>query len=74
LVCIYKPSDRLVAARPYERGESCSQCPDGYGCQRNQCYRDTPATASIAMTTTSIGTVLSTIEALIFAMLLLHCF
>uniref|UniRef100_A0A5K3FX61 SCP domain-containing protein n=1 Tax=Mesocestoides corti TaxID=53468 RepID=A0A5K3FX61_MESCO len=57
-VCIYKPGDELVARRPYESGKSCSQCPDGYGCQRNQCYRDTPTTTttSIAMTTTSIGT------------------
>uniref|UniRef100_A0A5K3FT70 SCP domain-containing protein n=1 Tax=Mesocestoides corti TaxID=53468 RepID=A0A5K3FT70_MESCO len=67
LVCIYKPSDRLVAARPYERGKSCSQCLDGYGCLRNQCSKDAPTNALNAMTTTSIGTV-------IFAMLLLHCF
>uniref|UniRef100_A0A5K3FM91 SCP domain-containing protein n=1 Tax=Mesocestoides corti TaxID=53468 RepID=A0A5K3FM91_MESCO len=41
LVCIYKPSDRLVAARPYESGKSCSRCPNGYKCHQNQCYADT---------------------------------
>uniref|UniRef100_A0A5K3FJP4 SCP domain-containing protein n=1 Tax=Mesocestoides corti TaxID=53468 RepID=A0A5K3FJP4_MESCO len=71
LVCIYKPSDNFLAKRPYESGESCSRCPDGYRCLRNQCYEDKPTTTSIAMTTTSIGTVLSTIEALLFTMLLL---
>uniref|UniRef100_A0A5K3FD38 SCP domain-containing protein n=1 Tax=Mesocestoides corti TaxID=53468 RepID=A0A5K3FD38_MESCO len=75
LVCIYKPGDNSVAERPYKSGKSCSQCPGGYGCQRNQCYKDTPTTtaSSIVMTTTSIGTLLSTVETLIFAALLLHC-
>uniref|UniRef100_A0A5K3FCC8 SCP domain-containing protein n=1 Tax=Mesocestoides corti TaxID=53468 RepID=A0A5K3FCC8_MESCO len=66
LVCIYKPGDKTLVGRPYESGESCSQCPDGYGCQRNQCFKNTPTTTSIAVTSTSIGTVLSTIESLIF--------
>uniref|UniRef100_A0A5K3FBZ1 SCP domain-containing protein n=1 Tax=Mesocestoides corti TaxID=53468 RepID=A0A5K3FBZ1_MESCO len=75
LVCIYKPGDESEDERPYVSGDSCSRCPDGYGCQRNQCYRGTPNTtaSSITMTTTSIGTVLSIIETLIFATLLLHC-
>uniref|UniRef100_A0A5K3FQ20 SCP domain-containing protein n=1 Tax=Mesocestoides corti TaxID=53468 RepID=A0A5K3FQ20_MESCO len=69
LVCIYKPGDNLLDKRPYESGTSCSQCPDGYGCLRNQCYGGTPTTTatSIAMTTTSSGTIF------IFATLLLHC-
>uniref|UniRef100_A0A5K3FSA8 SCP domain-containing protein n=1 Tax=Mesocestoides corti TaxID=53468 RepID=A0A5K3FSA8_MESCO len=70
LVCIYKPGERSVAVRPYESGKSCSRCPDGYGCLRNQCYKDTPTTK----TSTSVGTLLPTIEALLFTMLLLHCF
>uniref|UniRef100_A0A5K3FQN9 SCP domain-containing protein n=1 Tax=Mesocestoides corti TaxID=53468 RepID=A0A5K3FQN9_MESCO len=73
LVCIYKLSDALLVKGPYESGKSCSRCPDGYGCQRNQCYRDTQTTTATAITTTSTGTVLSTIETIMFPMLLLHC-
>uniref|UniRef100_A0A5K3FRU5 SCP domain-containing protein n=1 Tax=Mesocestoides corti TaxID=53468 RepID=A0A5K3FRU5_MESCO len=73
LVCIYKPGDNSLARRSYESGQSCSRCSDGYGCQRNQCYKETPPTPTISTTTTSISAVLSTIEALVFATLLLHC-
>uniref|UniRef100_A0A5K3FZD5 SCP domain-containing protein n=1 Tax=Mesocestoides corti TaxID=53468 RepID=A0A5K3FZD5_MESCO len=75
LVCLYKPGDDSLTGRPYESGRSCSQCPDGYACQRNQCNKGTPpaTSTSIAMATTSIGTVLPTVEALIFAVLPLHC-
>uniref|UniRef100_A0A5K3FKF0 SCP domain-containing protein n=1 Tax=Mesocestoides corti TaxID=53468 RepID=A0A5K3FKF0_MESCO len=56
LACIYKPGDATVTNRPYENGTSCSRCPDGYGCQRNQCYKVTLTTTatSIAMTTPSL--------------------
>uniref|UniRef100_A0A5K3G168 SCP domain-containing protein n=1 Tax=Mesocestoides corti TaxID=53468 RepID=A0A5K3G168_MESCO len=75
LVCLYKPGDDSLTGRPYESGRSCSQCPDGYTCRRNQCYKGIPPTTStsIAMPTTSIGAVLPTVGALIFAVLLLHC-
>uniref|UniRef100_A0A5K3FGG2 SCP domain-containing protein n=1 Tax=Mesocestoides corti TaxID=53468 RepID=A0A5K3FGG2_MESCO len=57
LVCIYKLSDPCLTGRPYDKGKSCSRCPDGYGCLRNQCYKGEPITTLVDMTTTPIGTV-----------------
>uniref|UniRef100_A0A5K3F9U9 SCP domain-containing protein n=1 Tax=Mesocestoides corti TaxID=53468 RepID=A0A5K3F9U9_MESCO len=37
MACLYKPGHRNRQERPYERGSSCSGCPPGLGCYRNQC-------------------------------------
>uniref|UniRef100_A0A5K3G312 Tnp_DDE_dom domain-containing protein n=1 Tax=Mesocestoides corti TaxID=53468 RepID=A0A5K3G312_MESCO len=37
LSCAYDHADNEVVERPYEKGESCSRCPYGYSCLRNQC-------------------------------------
>uniref|UniRef100_A0A5K3FR91 SCP domain-containing protein n=1 Tax=Mesocestoides corti TaxID=53468 RepID=A0A5K3FR91_MESCO len=40
IICTYKPSVLRFNARPYARGTSCTRCPTGYGCYRNQCRKD----------------------------------
>uniref|UniRef100_A0A5K3FX98 SCP domain-containing protein n=1 Tax=Mesocestoides corti TaxID=53468 RepID=A0A5K3FX98_MESCO len=36
-VCIYKPGEFDPQDRPYEKGQSCTKCPNGFACYRNQC-------------------------------------
>uniref|UniRef100_A0A5K3G5X1 SCP domain-containing protein n=2 Tax=Mesocestoides corti TaxID=53468 RepID=A0A5K3G5X1_MESCO len=40
--CVYKPGDFSVRDRPYEKGQSCTKCPSGFDCYRNQCKRLQP--------------------------------
>uniref|UniRef100_A0A5K3G7M9 SCP domain-containing protein n=1 Tax=Mesocestoides corti TaxID=53468 RepID=A0A5K3G7M9_MESCO len=35
--CLYKPGESNPVERPYTKGSSCSGCPDGFICRRNQC-------------------------------------
>uniref|UniRef100_A0A5K3FUP4 SCP domain-containing protein n=1 Tax=Mesocestoides corti TaxID=53468 RepID=A0A5K3FUP4_MESCO len=36
-VCIYKPGEFDPQDRPYEKGQSCTKCHNGFACYRNQC-------------------------------------
>ncbi|KAL5103085.1 GLIPR1-like protein 1 [Taenia crassiceps] len=38
-VCQYKPGGNYVGQRPYVFGPSCSRCPRGFWCSRNQCVQ-----------------------------------
>ncbi|VDD83705.1 unnamed protein product [Mesocestoides corti] len=69
LLCMYKPSDLNYDDNPYEPGPSCSKCPDGYGCHRNQCSSD----PILGQSTTSISTILSPIFILQSAIFLTSC-
>uniref|UniRef100_A0A5K3EFM1 SCP domain-containing protein n=1 Tax=Mesocestoides corti TaxID=53468 RepID=A0A5K3EFM1_MESCO len=51
--CLYKPVGNIYDERPYANGSSCSQCPAGYQCYRNQC--------AMPLTTTSTSTRLSAV-------------
>uniref|UniRef100_A0A5K3EHC5 SCP domain-containing protein n=1 Tax=Mesocestoides corti TaxID=53468 RepID=A0A5K3EHC5_MESCO len=50
--CLYKPVGNIYDDIPYASGPTCSQCPAGYQCYRNQC--------AVPMTTTSTSTSTST--------------
>uniref|UniRef100_A0A5K3FI94 SCP domain-containing protein n=1 Tax=Mesocestoides corti TaxID=53468 RepID=A0A5K3FI94_MESCO len=40
-MCLYRPAHNWPRERPYATGVSCSKCPEGYECYRNQCYANT---------------------------------
>uniref|UniRef100_A0A5K3EXX4 SCP domain-containing protein n=1 Tax=Mesocestoides corti TaxID=53468 RepID=A0A5K3EXX4_MESCO len=65
LTCAYKPSEIMFEEAPYEEGASCSKCPDGYRCHRNQCYTNK---------STSIFATHSLLYISLLSMLLLHNF
>ncbi|GCC26799.1 hypothetical protein chiPu_0005219 [Chiloscyllium punctatum] len=37
LVCNYAPPGNIVGSRPFKKGISCSECPDGLQCVNNLC-------------------------------------
>uniref|UniRef100_A0A5K3G122 SCP domain-containing protein n=1 Tax=Mesocestoides corti TaxID=53468 RepID=A0A5K3G122_MESCO len=37
LACAFNNADSFLKERPYEKGVSCSQCPQGVACLRHQC-------------------------------------
>ncbi|VDM25389.1 unnamed protein product [Hydatigera taeniaeformis] len=39
IVCQYSPGGNYVGQKPYEYGPSCSKCPRGHSCYRNQCIK-----------------------------------
>uniref|UniRef100_A0A5K3FDJ9 SCP domain-containing protein n=1 Tax=Mesocestoides corti TaxID=53468 RepID=A0A5K3FDJ9_MESCO len=40
LLCAYRPTVRSLRSLPYEKGRSCSKCPQGYKCHRKQCSKE----------------------------------
>uniref|UniRef100_A0A5K3EME8 SCP domain-containing protein n=1 Tax=Mesocestoides corti TaxID=53468 RepID=A0A5K3EME8_MESCO len=48
MICIYTPGKESVQERPYEDGSSCSRCPDNYGCDRNQCFKNATVSSSLS--------------------------
>uniref|UniRef100_A0A5K3FWX3 SCP domain-containing protein n=1 Tax=Mesocestoides corti TaxID=53468 RepID=A0A5K3FWX3_MESCO len=67
--CIYKPGDYTVRDRPYEGGQSCTKCPNGFACYRNQCTN-----SSSTSPTTSSATITSTLQLVLSLMLILRGF
>uniref|UniRef100_A0A5K3FWY0 SCP domain-containing protein n=1 Tax=Mesocestoides corti TaxID=53468 RepID=A0A5K3FWY0_MESCO len=70
MACVYNPGQEDLSGRPYESGPICSQCPQRYGCTRNQCDQNAQTTSS----STTISTTLSTLKVLFVAVLLPHTF
>uniref|UniRef100_A0A5K3F3X1 SCP domain-containing protein n=1 Tax=Mesocestoides corti TaxID=53468 RepID=A0A5K3F3X1_MESCO len=59
VACAYKPVGNIPGRRPYTNGTSCSACPDGFFCHRNQCTNDTsllPTTTTTSSTATTFTT------------------
>uniref|UniRef100_A0A5K3FIA1 SCP domain-containing protein n=1 Tax=Mesocestoides corti TaxID=53468 RepID=A0A5K3FIA1_MESCO len=67
-VCLYKPGEFEPEDRPYEKGQSCTKCPNGFACYRNQCK-----STSSAVTTTSSVTITSPLQMLPALLLILRC-
>uniref|UniRef100_A0A5K3FWJ2 SCP domain-containing protein n=2 Tax=Mesocestoides corti TaxID=53468 RepID=A0A5K3FWJ2_MESCO len=57
--CIYKPGKFDPPDRPYEKGQSCTKCPTGSACYRNQCEN-----SLITVPTNSSATNTSTLQIL----------
>uniref|UniRef100_A0A5K3EZ39 Upregulator of cell proliferation n=1 Tax=Mesocestoides corti TaxID=53468 RepID=A0A5K3EZ39_MESCO len=62
MVCFYKPAGNKQGEKPYQKGQSCSACPADTHCDRKQCV------------TNSASTLMSTVVAVILAMLAIQCF
>uniref|UniRef100_A0A5K3ENV2 SCP domain-containing protein n=1 Tax=Mesocestoides corti TaxID=53468 RepID=A0A5K3ENV2_MESCO len=84
IACVYKSSDIELRGRPYNRGQSCSECPENFVCHRKQCADVRLPAITLLSTvtelndttmpikTTSMSTVLSTLAVLQFTVLLLN--
>uniref|UniRef100_A0A5K3FNG7 SCP domain-containing protein n=1 Tax=Mesocestoides corti TaxID=53468 RepID=A0A5K3FNG7_MESCO len=61
-ICLLKKNGGDADERPYKRGESCSECPDGFACHRKQCF-DQPLPVMLSPSlTTSTSTILSPVS------------
>ncbi|VDD79231.1 unnamed protein product [Mesocestoides corti] len=59
VICLYRPGQVALWAyeyagdldndRPYEQGESCSDCPEDFICVRKQCYPSDSSSARLPM-------------------------
>uniref|UniRef100_A0A5K3FY54 SCP domain-containing protein n=1 Tax=Mesocestoides corti TaxID=53468 RepID=A0A5K3FY54_MESCO len=61
VVCYYTPAGNTEDAKPYKQGTSCSECPNNFKCEENQCVNSAP-------------TMLSAVAVLISALLTTQCF
>uniref|UniRef100_A0A5K3FMU1 SCP domain-containing protein n=2 Tax=Mesocestoides corti TaxID=53468 RepID=A0A5K3FMU1_MESCO len=64
--CLYKQVGNIYDERPYANGSSCSRCPAGYRCIRNQCA------VPLTTTSTSTSTKLPVLGIATFAMFTIH--
>uniref|UniRef100_A0A5K3FXK2 SCP domain-containing protein n=1 Tax=Mesocestoides corti TaxID=53468 RepID=A0A5K3FXK2_MESCO len=51
--CLYKPGEFDPQSRPYEKGQSCTKCPNGFACSRNQCKKSLTSVATTSSATTT---------------------
>uniref|UniRef100_A0A5K3FLB7 SCP domain-containing protein n=1 Tax=Mesocestoides corti TaxID=53468 RepID=A0A5K3FLB7_MESCO len=58
--CLYKPSKAISADKPYNKGNSCSACPDRLTCQRKQCVSIASVETTSPLPDTSISSTTST--------------
>uniref|UniRef100_A0A5K3ETB6 SCP domain-containing protein n=1 Tax=Mesocestoides corti TaxID=53468 RepID=A0A5K3ETB6_MESCO len=60
VACAYYPAVTVQGLRPYANGSSCSACPDGFFCHRNQCTNDTSLLPNTTTTSTTTGAAINT--------------
>uniref|UniRef100_A0A5K3FES2 SCP domain-containing protein n=1 Tax=Mesocestoides corti TaxID=53468 RepID=A0A5K3FES2_MESCO len=58
-MCLLLKNGGNPDGRPYKRGDSCSECPDGFVCRRKQCFDNSSPVTLSPTPTTSIFTMLS---------------
>uniref|UniRef100_A0A5K3FDC9 SCP domain-containing protein n=1 Tax=Mesocestoides corti TaxID=53468 RepID=A0A5K3FDC9_MESCO len=58
-ICLLKKNGGNAAKKPYKRGDSCSECPDGFACHHKQCLEKPSPVAHSPSPTTSPSTILS---------------
>uniref|UniRef100_A0A5K3FC84 SCP domain-containing protein n=1 Tax=Mesocestoides corti TaxID=53468 RepID=A0A5K3FC84_MESCO len=61
-ICLLKKKGGNADERPYKRGKSCSECPDGFICHRKQCLDQPPPVTHSHSPTNSISTILSPVS------------
>uniref|UniRef100_A0A5K3G163 SCP domain-containing protein n=1 Tax=Mesocestoides corti TaxID=53468 RepID=A0A5K3G163_MESCO len=58
-VCLFRRIGGYLTDRPYKSGMSCSECPNGFACERKQCFKKPSPVTHSPSPTTSISTMLS---------------
>uniref|UniRef100_A0A5K3FGZ4 SCP domain-containing protein n=1 Tax=Mesocestoides corti TaxID=53468 RepID=A0A5K3FGZ4_MESCO len=78
LACLYQPSLPTLDGKPYEKGGSCTKCPNGYRCHQNQCYTNETTSVNEQQTigeadnTNAISSIFSPLPLLMLALYLVH--